>query len=82
MKREKLFKMTKTGLLICATILLGFGLAQAKSLYVIADIDGNPTPIQTYDIQGPPTYLVYQAKQGVPNWASGAVGLACPPSLF
>jgi uncharacterized repeat protein (TIGR01451 family) len=76
MKREKLFKMTKTGLLICATILLGFGLAQAKSLYVIADIDGNPTPIQTYDIQGPPTYLVYQAKQGVPNWASGAVGLA------
>ena len=57
-------------------ILLGFHLAQAKSLYVIANINANPTPIQTYDIQGASTYLIYQAQANVPNLASGAVGLA------
>jgi uncharacterized repeat protein (TIGR01451 family) len=48
----------------------------AKSLYVIADINASPTPIRTYDIQGAPTHLVFQAVQGVPAFAGGAVGLA------
>ncbi|MFC1989716.1 PKD domain-containing protein [Chloroflexota bacterium] len=51
-------------------------LAQGKSLYVIADIAGNPTPIQAYSIQPAPTYLGYQATSGVPRYAGGAVGLA------
>lgn len=50
--------------------------ADAKSLYVIANINASPTPIQTYDIQGTPTYLVFQATQGVPAFAGGAVGIA------
>ena len=52
------------------------GSVMAKSLYVIANINAGPTPINTYDIQGPPNHLVYQATQGVPSFAGGAVGLA------
>lgn len=64
------------------------GTASAKSLYVIGNINTSPTPIQTYDIQGgTPDYLVFQAEQGVPNLAGGAVGIAIdtdsiPPKLF
>ncbi|MEJ2688245.1 MAG: hypothetical protein P8124_13900, partial [Gammaproteobacteria bacterium] len=50
--------------------------ASAKSLYVITNINDSPTPINTYDIQGAPSYLVYQATADVPALASGAVGLA------
>ncbi len=50
------------------------GTASAKSLYVIADIDPDPTPIRAYDIQG--TNLVYQATHFVPALGWGAVGLA------
>ncbi len=46
----------------------------AKSLYVIADINQSPSPIQAYDIQG--TNLVYQATYNVPHHGYGAVGLA------
>ena len=35
----------------------------AKSMYVIANINNDPTPVQTYDIQGAPNYLVFQAEQ-------------------
>ena len=63
-------------LLVCVAVFLGFGIAQAKSLYVIGSINDDPTPIKTFDIQGPPNYLVYQATQGVPAWDCGAVGLA------
>lgn len=48
----------------------------AKSMYVIANINMNPTPLQTYDIQLAPTYLVFQATANVPALAGGAVGLA------
>jgi OOP family OmpA-OmpF porin len=48
----------------------------AKSMYVIANINANPTPMQTYDIQLAPTYLVFQATANVPALAGGAVGLA------
>ena len=49
------------------------GTATAKSLYVIADINSDPTPIQAYDIQG--TTLVFQATHNVPYFGWGAVGL-------
>jgi len=49
------------------------GAASAKSLYVVADINADPTPIQAYDIQG--NTVVYQATHNVTNWAGGAVGL-------
>ncbi|MBA4178302.1 MAG: hypothetical protein C0505_17350 [Leptothrix sp. (in: Bacteria)] len=49
--------------------------AAAKSLYIIANINASPTPIRTYDIQGAPNHLVFQATQNVPAFAGGAVGL-------
>ena len=52
------------------------GIVSAKSVYVIGDIAGSPTPIQAYDIQTAPNYLVYQTTHGVPRYAGGAVGLA------
>lgn len=52
------------------------GMASAKSMYVIANINASPTPMQTYDIQAAPTYLVFQATANVPSLAGGAVGLA------
>ena len=50
------------------------GAVSAKSLYVIANINDDPTPINAYDIQG--DSLVYQATHNVPCHAWGAVGLA------
>lgn len=50
------------------------GALGAKSLYVIANINATPTPINAYDIQG--DSLVYQATHNVPCHAWGAVGLA------
>ena len=52
------------------------GAASAKSLYVISDINADPTPIQSYDIQAAPTYLAYQTTDTVPEYGSGGVGLA------
>jgi uncharacterized repeat protein (TIGR01451 family) len=52
------------------------GTASAKSLYVISNINANPTPIQSYDIQAAPTYLVYQTTDTVPRYGGGGVGLA------
>ena len=52
------------------------GAASAKSLYVISDINSAPTPIQSYDIQAAPTYLVYQTTNTVPYHGWGGVGLA------
>jgi len=51
------------------------GTATAKSLYVISDITGDPTPIQAYDIQPGPAYLVYQTTHNVPRYAMGAVDI-------
>ncbi|MEW6706562.1 MAG: hypothetical protein AB1430_17070, partial [Pseudomonadota bacterium] len=50
--------------------------ADAKSLYLIANINASPTPIRTYDIQSAPSYLAFQAAQTIPARAGGAVGLA------
>jgi uncharacterized repeat protein (TIGR01451 family) len=52
------------------------GTAGAKSLYVIADINAYPDiPIEAYDIQSAPTYLVYQTTHTIPSRNGGAVGL-------
>jgi len=61
--------------LFVALLLLLAGPASAKSLYVIASINLNPTPVQSYDIQSSPTYLVYQTTNPIPAYAGGAVGL-------
>jgi uncharacterized repeat protein (TIGR01451 family) len=47
----------------------------AKSLYVIGDISGSPTPVRAYDISADGT-LTFQADYGIPRFAWGAVGLA------
>ena len=62
---------------LLATVSTG---AMAKSMYVIASINSSPTPLQTYDIQPSPNYLVYQATANVPSLASGAVGLGLDDS--
>ncbi len=50
------------------------GAASAKSVYVIDDINSNPTPISAYDIQA--SGIVYQTTNTVPYYGWGAVGLA------
>ncbi len=67
------FKVVMTALL--GTLLIA-GTASAKSLYVIASINRSPSPIHTYDIQGAPNYLVFQAGQSIPFRGGGAVGIA------
>ncbi len=49
--------------------------ATAKSLYIIADINADPTPIRAYDI-GKDGTLSFQAEYGIPKYGWGAVGLA------
>ena len=50
--------------------------ARAKSLYVIADINGKPTiPVQAYRI-GIDGTLSFQVEHGIPRYNYGAVGLA------
>ena len=72
-------------LMVALTLVLSLGAILAspaaraspgKSLYVIADINQDPTPIEAYDIQAAPNYLVYQASHDVPSYVGGAVGLA------
>ena len=69
-------KKTAASIIITAMVVFAVftGAAAAKSLYVIADINADPTPIQAYDIQG--GALVYQATHNVPDHGWGAVGLA------
>ncbi len=49
--------------------------ALAKSLFVIADINANPQPLQAYDI-GPDGTLTFQAEYYIPRRMLGGVGLA------
>ncbi len=49
--------------------------ATAKSLYIIADINADPTPIRAYHIKTDGT-LRFQAEYSVPNYGFGAIGLA------
>ena len=77
--RQKVITLPKfyafAAVFIVFTIVLA-GTASAKSLYVIANINAGPTPVQAYDIQLAPTYLAYQAEYGVPYHGWGGVGLA------
>jgi hypothetical protein len=61
-------------LAIFTALLLSGAVLQAKSLYVISNIWGNPTPVQAYDLIG--STMVYQTTYGVPKYAGGAVGIA------
>ena len=49
--------------------------ATAKSLYIIADINADPTPIRAYSI-GVDGTLTFQAEYSVPNYGFGAIGIA------
>ena len=71
-----MIKHVLSGVLLTALAIMMVGTASAKSLYVIANINASPTPIQTYDIQGAPNYLVFQSETGVTRFGGGAVGLA------
>ena len=60
------------------SLLLAFSLvgsAGAKSVYVIANINTSPTPINAYNIN-PDGTLTYQATQTVPYHGWGGVGIA------
>jgi len=64
-------------ILALATI-LSIGLTQtvaAKSLFVIADINGDPTPVHAYNIGADGT-LTFQTEYRIPRFSIGAVGLA------
>ncbi|MBT8137429.1 MAG: hypothetical protein KJO54_10490, partial [Gammaproteobacteria bacterium] len=50
-------------------------MAVAKSVYLIADINSSPTPIETYNIN-PDGTITFQATANVPALAGGAVGIA------
>ena len=49
--------------------------ATAKSLYIIADINADPTPIRAYSIGADGT-LSFQTEYGIPKYSRGAVGMA------
>ena len=62
-------------LLALALILAVSGLAQAKSLFLIANINANPSPVDAYNIN-PDGTVTFQKQSGVPALAGGAVGIA------
>lgn len=76
MKQSKLIEIALSGIILSAIAIIMMGTASAKSLYVIADINTEPTPIQTYEIKDGPIYLEFQAETDVPDLGWGAVGLA------
>ena len=52
------------------------GTTQAKSLYVISDIHGEPTPLQAYDIAADGS-LTFQDEYDIPRYSVyGPVGIA------
>jgi uncharacterized repeat protein (TIGR01451 family) len=63
-----------TALLLVLLIIVGAGSAEAKSVYVIDNINANPSPVSAYDIQI--GSMVYQTTNTVPYYGWGAVGLA------
>ncbi len=72
---KKIYIVT-VSIFVLMTIAL-MGVASAKSLYVIADINAYPNiPIEAYDIQSAPNYLTLQTTLTVPDRDGGAVGIA------
>jgi len=77
MKMNRMFQKLTLILLVASFAVTGlrFAYASPKSLYVIANINAYPTPVQAYNIE-PDGTLVFQAEYGVPAYAGGGVGLA------
>ena len=73
--RAGAFVVVVTAAILSATIT---GTATAKSLYLIADINGDPTPLHAYDI-APDGTLTFQVEYHISRFARGAVGLAIDP---
>jgi uncharacterized repeat protein (TIGR01451 family) len=62
--------------LALSILILAFtGTTTAKSLYVIADMDADPQPVQAYDI-GVDSSLTYQSESKIEHWMYGAEFLA------
>jgi uncharacterized repeat protein (TIGR01451 family) len=68
---------TNIAFLVLLVILMStvINTASAKSLYVIADINGRPTPVQAYNIAIDGT-LSFQVERSIPRYGWGAVGMA------
>ena len=67
--------MKRIPLLLLLPLILFFTTSLfSQSLYLIRDINSNPTPIQAYDIVGDD--IVFQAEYDVPYYGYGAVGMA------
>lgn len=75
MNKRKFFMAIGVFLAACLILAAGPADVRAKSLYVIADIHSNPTPIQTWDLQSAPVYLLFQTQRHVPNYGEGGVGM-------
>jgi len=71
--KKSIIFLTLVFSVLTATALIS-GTVGAKSVYAIANINANPTPIVAYDIQG--NLIVYQNTYNVPYYGWGAVGLA------
>jgi OOP family OmpA-OmpF porin len=50
--------------------------ALAKSVYVIGNINSNPTPVHSYELGAAPDIMTFQAEDTFPSLAGGAVGIA------
>ncbi|MFC1781493.1 isopeptide-forming domain-containing fimbrial protein [Planctomycetota bacterium] len=74
---NKSFKVKLLFILLFLSLFLGIftGTATAKSLYVLADINADPQPLQAYDI-GIDGSLTFQSECMIPVRVIGAVGLA------
>jgi hypothetical protein len=67
--------MKRTPLLLILPFILFFTTSLfPQSIYLIKDINSNPTPIQAYDIVG--DEIVFQAEYNIPFYGYGAVGMA------
>ena len=73
LKIFRLFTAAATALFLAAAIP---GAALAKSLYVIGNINSDPTPIHSYELGAAPSVMTFQAEQTFPALAGGAVGIA------
>jgi uncharacterized repeat protein (TIGR01451 family) len=56
-------------------VVVAAGTADAKSLYVLTNIEHDPQPLQAYDI-GPDGGLTFQTEHYIPHIELGSVGLA------
>ncbi len=62
-------------LVLTMWVVVAAGTADAKSLYVLTNIERDPQPLQAYDI-GPDGGLTFQTEHYIPRIELGSVGLA------